>query len=236
MNKLNCVIAKDENQIAQLLDSGFFRIISGGTSILRESNPFTGNFAKHYDGFIDISSCKDLIYIYLDGTIIKIGSATNFSTILNSTVIKTHVPMLLYACKNIGSIQTRNRATIGGHVVSEFNGDALTALYALEAVVKIKAISGITRTAPISDIAMNSNEFITEIAIPLQSGDGSFAKFPFSTHDRINIAYIKKHNSMFMGGIDKKPIKITESFTPENIQDPYRIHIAKELIKEMKTV
>lgn len=136
--------------------------ISGGTDFI---NNCTG---KNAELVIDLSQVADLKYIKDYGTEIRIGSGTTFSAIAASPVVTTKVCALAQAAGRVGSVQIRNRATIGGNIASASPaGDSLPVLAAFNARIHTAGPSG-TRALTVEE-ALNglpAKELITEIVIP----------------------------------------------------------------------
>lgn len=77
---------------------------------------------------VDIGCVKELSYIIFDGDWVKIGSLTRLHEIENSPLVRSRLPLLAEAAANVGDIQVRNRATLGGALAT---GDAASDLCAV---------------------------------------------------------------------------------------------------------
>ncbi|SMC79463.1 FAD binding domain-containing protein [Sporomusa malonica] len=136
--------------------------ISGGTDFI---NNGTGRNAGLV---IDLSQVADLKYIKDLGTEIRIGSGTTFASIAASPVIKTKVCALAQAASRVGSVQIRNRATIGGNIASASPaGDSLPVLAAFNALIYTAGPNG-ARVLTLEEALnrLQDKELITEIVIP----------------------------------------------------------------------
>ncbi|HEX2230317.1 MAG TPA: xanthine dehydrogenase family protein subunit M [Candidatus Binatia bacterium] len=159
------------------------KILAGGHSLipamkLRLSSPGT---------LIDIGNVPELRGIKVDGEHLIIGALTVHADVSSSDLVRKHVPGLADAASVIGDLQVRNRGTIGGSVAHADPGaDFPVILTALNASFIVQSAAG-TRTIGVADFftdffstAMNPNEILTAIRVPLPPpGTGSaYSKFP----------------------------------------------------------
>lgn len=131
-----------------------------------------------------------------DGTI-TIGALTTMYAIETSPVITKKYPFLAQSAAEVGSIQIRNRATVGGNMANATpSADVAPSLIALAATAKIASADG-ERRLPLEQFfrgpgqnAMNPDEILTEITIPKTSPQlvGEYIKF--SPRDMMDLAYI----------------------------------------------
>jgi carbon-monoxide dehydrogenase medium subunit len=131
------------------------------------------------------------------GGSLSIGALTTMYTIETSPVIKKKYPFLAQSAAEVGSIQIRNRATVGGNMANATpSADVAPSLIALNATARIASVGG-ERTLPMEDFfrgpgqnAMNADEILTEITIPktLPQLVGEYIKF--SPRDMMDLAYI----------------------------------------------
>ncbi|SDD87632.1 FAD binding domain-containing protein [Sporomusa acidovorans] len=136
--------------------------ISGGTDFINN------NEGKNAELVIDLSQVADLKYIKDLGTEIRIGGGTTFACLAASPVIKAKVSALAQAAGRVGSVQIRNRATIGGNIASGSPaGDSLPVLAALDASIQVDGING-PRKLSLAEtlLGLQEKEIITEIVIP----------------------------------------------------------------------
>ena len=131
-----------------------------------------------------------------DGTM-TIGALTTMYAIETSPVIKKKYPFLAQSAAEVGSIQIRNRATIGGNMANATpSADVAPSLIALDATAKIASAAG-ERTVSMEEFfrgpgqnVMSTDEILTEITIP-RTGPlmvGEYIKF--SPRDMMDLAYI----------------------------------------------
>jgi CO/xanthine dehydrogenase FAD-binding subunit len=131
-----------------------------------------------------------------DGSI-TIGALTTMYAIEISPLIKKKYPFLAQSAAEVGSIQIRNRATIGGNMANATpSADVAPSLIALNATARIASAAG-ERTIPLEEFfrgpgqtVMTSDEILTELTIP-ETGPqlvGEYIKF--SPRDMMDLAYI----------------------------------------------
>ncbi|MCL4395364.1 MAG: FAD binding domain-containing protein [Chloroflexi bacterium] len=131
------------------------QLLAGGTDLIVHLR----SHGADWDRVVDISRVPELKVIEANGRI-TIGAAATFAEILSSPIIQTRVPLLIQACRVIGSVQIRNTATIGGNVANGAEcADSVPALICLgaEAVV----VSGNReRRMPVSDLVARRSEHL----------------------------------------------------------------------------
>lgn len=120
-------------------NGGPVRLLAGGTDLMLQLH----ERILAADTLIDISRVPELCGVRLEEGQISIGAATTFAEIARSPLIRQHAPLLVQASKQIGAAQIQNMATIGGNIGNASPAaDALPCLYALEAEVVVRGLSG----------------------------------------------------------------------------------------------
>ncbi len=216
------------------------KILAGGHSLipamkLRLSSPGT---------LIDLCTVPGLRGVKVDGGNLIIGALTVHADIAASDLVRKHVPGLADAASVIGDMQVRNRGTIGGSVAHADPGaDFPVILAALNASFVVQSTAG-TRTIAVDDFfmdffstAMNANEILTEIRVPLPaSGSGTaYAKLPHPASGYVVVsagALVVRQASgscatarIALGGLGSTPIRARateqglqgKALTPANI-------------------
>ena len=110
------------------------------------------------------------------GGTICIGACCDFTQITEEPLILEKLPMLAEACRQIGSPQIRNAATIGGNICNgAVSADSVIPLYALDAVLTLQSKAG-ERDLPIREFHIGPGktickpgELLTMIRIPKES-------------------------------------------------------------------
>jgi len=130
-----------------------------------------------------------------DGSI-GIGALTTMREVETSPLIRKRYPFLAQSAAEVGSIQIRNRATIGGNMANATpSADVAPSLLVLEARAKIASMSG-ERIVELEEFftgpgqtVMQPEEILTEILIPPSDPRlvGEYIKF--SPRDMMDLAY-----------------------------------------------
>ena len=165
-------IAEVKATVYQIQEEVVF--ISGGTDLVIQLN--NGQIRPAW--LIDLSQIPELNYIKEVEGRLRIGSATTFTQISESSLIREKARCLGQAASQVGSTQIRNRATLGGNIAKASPaGDSLPALLALEAWVSILGPQGLRRV-PFAQLqaengaGLHAKELITEIDFPLCESQG----------------------------------------------------------------
>lgn len=146
------------------------RVIAGGTDLLLKMRQ--GDVLPKY--IINIRNIPEQDYIVYDEKKgLRIGSLTTICSIKTSSLIQEKFGILAQAASQLGTVQIRNQATIGGNVCNAAtSADTIPALLVLGASVKIVAAGG-ERTIPIEDFfvgpgqtVLKADEIVVEIRVP----------------------------------------------------------------------
>lgn len=124
---------------------------------------------------VDIKAIPQLnriTYNKQDG--LNIGATVTLNEISNSKVVQTHYPILVKACKTVGSYQVRNRATLVGNICNASPAaDTAPPLLVLEAKVNIIGPTTGEKIVPINQFftgvkknILKKGEIVTSITIP----------------------------------------------------------------------
>jgi CO/xanthine dehydrogenase FAD-binding subunit len=170
------------------------RFLAGGTDLviaLKEKG-----LVPRY--LVDLKRLPGLTGIreHSDGSM-TIGALTTMRDIEISPLITKKYPFLAQSAAEVGSIQIRNRATIGGNMANATpSADTAPALIALDASARIVGVNG-ERTVVLEDFfkgpgqtVMSADEILTEIAVPETSPRlvGEYIKF--SPREMMDLAYV----------------------------------------------
>ena len=145
-------------------------LLGGGTDLLVQIRAQQKNPAY----LIDVKGIPELTFIRRNGNKIVIGSLTTIAEIFKSELIRKNLTMLADACGQLGSTQTRNKATIGGNICNASpSAETACPLLALDAAVETVGPNG-ERTLDINDFfigpgksVLGFDEIVTKIIIPL---------------------------------------------------------------------
>jgi aerobic carbon-monoxide dehydrogenase medium subunit len=128
---------------------------------------------------------------------ITIGALTTMREIETDSLLNKKYPFLCQSAAEVGSIQIRNRATVGGNMANATpSADVAPSLIALKATAKIVSAAG-ERTVPLEEFfrgpgqtVMTSDEILTAITLPKTGPQlvGEYIKF--SPRDMMDLAYV----------------------------------------------
>ena len=170
------------------------RFLAGGTDLVIAMKE-KGLLPKY---IVDLKRVPGLVGIRENNDdSITIGALTTMYAIETSPVIRRKYPFLAQSAAEVGSIQIRNRATVGGNMANATpSADVAPALIALNATVKIAGASS-QKTVLLEEFfrgpgltIMDADEILTEITIPKTAPQlvGEYIKF--SPRDMMDLAYV----------------------------------------------
>lgn len=159
------------------------KLIAGGTALtimwklgLVEAEHLID--CTHVPG-LDQITCGD------DGAV-HIGCLVRLRDIELSETVAEHLPLLSSTLSHVANLRVRNAATIGGNLAeADYSSDPPCVLTARGASVRLESIRG-ERWVPMTDFiefyyetAIEPDEFLTEVSIPVQpsSLSGAYVKF-----------------------------------------------------------
>ena len=125
----------------ELLDQykGTAAVIAGGTDLVLELNEKKAQPAV----VIDLKHIPELNYIKFENGVAHIGSMTTHGEIAADKTIEKYVSILHDACRQVGSPQIRNLATIGGNLCqSSVAGDGVAACANLNVTLVLRSKNG----------------------------------------------------------------------------------------------
>ncbi|WMY76595.1 molybdopterin-dependent oxidoreductase [Buttiauxella selenatireducens] len=168
LNNLSVCTPSSLNDALQAMQEPGAMAIAGGTDQLVQARMQVSNLK-----LVNISGLKELSQIVeADGGLV-IGAAVCFSDLVAHPAVRERYPVLVTACRTIGSLQLRNRATIGGNIVNAAPcADSVPPLIILDAEVELQSSSGI-RYLPLSHFieagyrtSLQPGELLTRVLIP----------------------------------------------------------------------
>jgi len=186
-------------QAAEYLQrSGEVTILAGGTDLMPQSQ---GGRLKIKRTLMNIQHIPELKGIAVDGGAIRIGALATITEIMQSELIKKHLPILIEACDHFASDQIRNAATLGGNVCNASPaGDMLVPLLVLDAEVELasKPDGGLTRRRlPLSEFFVGPgktrrapSELLAGLRIGLPGAHHYARFFKFGTRPALDISTI----------------------------------------------
>jgi len=147
------------------------KYIAGGTDVIVKIKE--GKLAPNYLISLRQAVSRDQPYLNAETGELFIGAFTTHRTIETSPLVQARYPILHDAVRNIGSVQIRNVATIGGNLVNAVpSADGAIPLIAMDAKANIYGRKG-KRSMPLSrfflgpgQCDLESGEILTDIVIP----------------------------------------------------------------------
>jgi len=155
----------------QYNNNGTAKILAGGTDLLVGMK--TKEIALDY--LINIKYIHDLNYIKYEEEKLRIGATVTMREIVDNDLINEKFNILVQAASVLGSVQVRNRATIGGNLCNAApSAELAPALLTLDAQARLVGKKG-ERIVPLEEFFLGpgktvlDGEIITEIIIPSSS-------------------------------------------------------------------
>jgi CO/xanthine dehydrogenase FAD-binding subunit len=145
------------------------KLLAGGTDLLVKMK----QKVLEPEHLISIGGIKGLKYIQDDKSAIRIGALTELQEIADSGIIRQKAPILADAASKVGSLQIRNRGTLGGNICNASPAaDTVPPLLCLDAKVVVRGNSG-KREIPLEKfflgpgkVDLQPGEIVTEIVVP----------------------------------------------------------------------
>ncbi len=173
MKKFEYLIPTSLNEAISLYESHAERAkyIAGGTDVMVKIKE--GKMAPDY-----LISLKNILgqerqFLKHENDTLRISALATHHVLEESSLVRKHYPILYDAVKNIGSVQIRNVATIGGNLVNAVpSADGAIPLIALDAKVSIVGPKGERNMDLVrfflgpGQCDLEHGEILTEITIP----------------------------------------------------------------------
>ena len=160
----------DERELGEHLQVGDTAILCGGTDLLVKMRSGLTTPKR----ILDISEVASLRGIHMEKDTLVLGAATPETEVLEHPEVQAHLPLLATVLKTLGSLQIRNRASVGGNLVNASPAaDSAIALLAYDASVELVGSTG-ERILPVSEFflgpgrtALAPGEYIRAIHVPI---------------------------------------------------------------------
>ncbi|MEN6324866.1 MAG: FAD binding domain-containing protein [Syntrophomonas sp.] len=165
--------AESVSQVLQALDSNqpMARILAGGTDLMQKTSA-TRRKKTNDIIFVDIKNIEELKGIRREGDCLIIGSAVTLDELMRHEAIAAYAPDLIKAAGYVGSMELRNRATVGGNICTKNPAaDLLVPLLALKASIEVCELSG-RKEIPVAEViggrlkGFGRRNLITSIKVP----------------------------------------------------------------------
>jgi xanthine dehydrogenase small subunit len=172
------------------------RSVADALAMLRDEGPLTPlagctdlyvslNFGTLADTrFVNLWRLDALRTIAVRKQTLTIGALATHTDLIRSPLVRTHLPMLALAAREIGGVQIQNRGTLGGNVATASPaGDTLPVLAAADAVVVLQSAAIGVRRIPFNAFytgyrrsVRRADELIVAFEIPKVEGRQWFRK------------------------------------------------------------
>jgi len=211
--------------IKNLLKKNKSRILAGGTDILLKRD----ELIKEDIDLIDLSRVEELKFIKEEQGFIKIGAMTTFRQIATNRLINKYIPALAQAARQLGSVQIRNRATIGGNVAhASPAADSVPVLMAHSTEVKIMKPDGSTKILDLVEAIreIDNETLLVSLILPQWDPTKNFSYYnkigsrKSVTIARINLAAIINYEPeeerikevrIVLGALGKEPFRARDA-------------------------
>lgn len=181
------------------------RVMAGGTDLL----PQMKKLEMKPELIIDLKDILNLTSIdYIDGKGLRIGALVKIRNMETSGIIKEKFGVLSQAAGTLGSVQVRNKATVGGNLCHAApSADMAPALIGLDATVKVVGQDG-DKSLPLEEFfrapgktALQAGEILIEISIPdmAKFSEGVYVKF--SPRTAMDLAVVGVASILTMDGV-----------------------------------
>jgi carbon-monoxide dehydrogenase medium subunit len=180
------------------------RLLCGGTDLIIQMRAGT----QQPSCVIDAKRISDLRRLSLDpATGLFLGAAVPCVEIYQNEAVASRYPGLVDAAKLIGSVQIRDRASVGGNLANGSPAaDSVPALIALGAVARIAGPDR-ERTVPVEKFVvapgrtvLKADELLVGMQIPLPPANASSAYLRFTPRNEMDIAVVGVGVAVKMSG------------------------------------
>ena len=193
MNGLCAAAPADLDALKAMLASaaGPLCYVAGGTDMLVSPRE-----PPHDGWLVDISRTRGLGDISLSAGTLRIGATATLTHLIRSDLVRQHLPALAQAADLCGSVQIRNRATVGGNAANASPaGDLLPVLKCLDAAFQIVHRDGGGESLAFDSLligagrtSLTPGSLITRIDIPLGPRLGRCAFVKLGRRDDLTIS------------------------------------------------
>lgn len=181
-------------------------IMAGGTDLLVQIKEGKIKPKK----LIDVKGIHELNGLSVSGDTLSIGSLTTIRTLETSPVTAEKAALLAMAAARLGSVQVRNRATIGGNLCNASPAAEMApALLALNAQAEIHGKAG-ARTVDMGEFfrgpgmtILSDGEILTSLKIPLGPIWQGAVYNRLSTRNAMDLAFVSVAVSLRLDGDGK---------------------------------
>lgn len=193
MDSFNYLRPKDLKEALEMLREEGTYPLAGGTNLLVDIRAG----AIRPRTVVDIGFLPELRELAHQNGSIEIGSCLNMTEIANSALIKSRIPLLAQSALSVGGPQIRNRATLGGNIVSASPAaDTVVSLIALDAEATLQSVTGM-RKMLLEDLFLGpgqtkikKDELLTQISFKPPGSDEKGLFFKFGRRNAMAISVV----------------------------------------------
>lgn len=166
---------------------------------------------------------------------INIGALTTLRAVETSLVIQEKLPLLAQSAGKLGSMQVRNRATIGGNLCNAApSAETAPALLALEAKAEILSNTGIKNIELIDffkgprQTILANGEILKSLRIPISCKPRGSVYYKLSNRRAMDIAFV---NIAILVELDREKIKKVRIALGAVAATPFRVTEVESLLE-----
>ncbi|KAA9002813.1 molybdopterin-dependent oxidoreductase [Affinibrenneria salicis] len=168
LNTLSMLSPASLDEALAMLAQGEAQAIAGGTDVLVQARLKTTPVR-----LVNIAGLSALQGVRQQGDELSIGAATCFTDLVADARLQARYPLLVQACRTIGSLQLRNRATVGGNIVNAAPcADSVPPLIVYGAEVELRELNA-SRRLPLAEFITGTyrtqrrpGELLTRVILP----------------------------------------------------------------------
>ncbi len=239
MIEYDFLTAKDVDSALEYLHKyEHIKVLAGGTDLLVDIHKESPRLEK-FDYILDISNIKGLQYIDVTEDTVELGALCTHTMLIQSNVINKYFPFLVTAAKSIGSVQIRNRGTVGGNISNASPAaDLIPPLMALDSKIELSSING-KRHVPLDQYIVgpyktskNQDELVTKIIIPKLDENYRFSFQKIGRRRALNIARL---NLAVVAKINEQDSKIDDIRIVPGSATPFPVrfrNIEREILNQ----
>ncbi len=146
---------------------------------------------------IDVKGIREMEGMEISEAEISIGALTSIRTLEISSTALEKLPLLTQAAAKLGSVQVRNRATIGGNLCNAApSAETAPALLALDTQAEIYGKAGM-RIVDLNDFflgpgstVLDEGEILTCLKIPVTQSQKGAIYYKLSTRKAMDLAFV----------------------------------------------
>ena len=192
--RYECPSTLDDALACLASDEHDYKPLAGGQSLL----PMMNLRLAGPEIIVDLNGLTELVFIREEASRICIGSMVRYAALLESAIVRQHIPLFGRALPHIAHEAIRNRGTIGGSVaLADPAAEMPALLLALDANIVLISSLG-RREIPadeffigIYDTALEQGELVHSINIPSAGTDQRFGFYELA----------RRHGDYAMAGV-----------------------------------